>query len=175
MSAEENKVIVRCVFEKVWNKGNLEVVDEVFATNYVFHGPANSGVRGPEGYKQHVTIYRTAFPDVQFTVEDMLTEGDKVAIHWTARGTHQGYLMGIAPTLKRGVVTGFSIVHIADGKIVEEWSNWDTMSLMQQWAYNTKPVNTDFLRALMYAFKIGYPFLPSNEFLNSKGYPSKSG
>jgi len=147
MSTEENKAIVRRVFGEIWNQGNLDVVDEVLATNYIFHDPVSSGVRGPESYKQYVTMYSTTFPDIQFTVEEMVAEGDKVTTRWTARGTYQGYLMGIAPTLtKQGTLTGISIVRIAGGKIVEDWSNWDTMSLMQQGAYNLKLVTADFMR-----------------------------
>lgn len=131
--SEENKALVRRVFEDVWNKGNLAVVDELCATNYLGHQPSiPEGIRGPEGFKQFVTMYRTAFPDVQFTIEDMIAEGDKVVDRWTARGTHKGALMDIPPTGKQVTVTGMGIVRIEGGKAVEAWGNFDQLGLLQQ-------------------------------------------
>ena len=130
--SEENKAIVRRVYEQVWSKGNLDVVDELYAADFVLHDPAQPGIRGPEGYKQIVTGNRTAFPDLQITVEDQLAEGDKVATRWTTTGTHQGEFAGIPATGKRGGVTGTTIARVVGGKIVEERSNWDTLGLLQQ-------------------------------------------
>ena len=130
--SEENKAIVRRVYEQVWSKGNLDVVDELCAADFVLHDPAQPGIRGPEGYKQIVTGNRTAFPDLQITVEDQLAEGDKVATRWTTTGTHQGEFAGIPATGKRGGVTGTTIARVVGGKIVEERSNWDTLGLLQQ-------------------------------------------
>lgn len=132
MSAEENKAIHRRAFEEIWNQGNLDVVDEIFATDFVFHDPVSPEVRGPKGFKQFVTIYRAAFPDIHFTIEDQIAEGDKVVARWTTLGTHQGELKGIPPTLKQVVVTGISILRITSGKIEEEWVNWDTLGMLQQ-------------------------------------------
>ncbi len=133
MLTEENKALVREVFEELFSKGNLALADQAYAPDYVGHDPANpEPLRGPEGVKQDISRYRRAFPDLRFTVEDLVAEGDKVVARVTVRGTHQGELMGIAPTGKRAEVTGISIVRFAGGKIAEEWGNWDTLGLLQQ-------------------------------------------
>jgi steroid delta-isomerase-like uncharacterized protein len=132
MSSEQNKAIVRRAFEEPW-KGNLDVVDELIATNYVGHDPANpEPLRGPEGVKEFVSVYRAAFPDARITVEQQLAEGDLVATRWSGRGTHEGELMGISPTGKQTTVTGLTISRLEGGKIVEEFQNWDTFGMMQQ-------------------------------------------
>ena len=129
---EENKASVRLAFEEGWNKGNLTTVDEDVATNYVLHDPFSGEVKGPEGYKQYVKMYRNAFPDLHFTVEDQIAEGDKVVTRWTCTGTHRGELMGIAPTGKLGTITGITIYRFSGGKIQESWSNWDDLGMLQQ-------------------------------------------
>jgi steroid delta-isomerase-like uncharacterized protein len=132
MSTEDNKAISRRNFEEVWNKGQLDLIPEIVAANLINHDPANPDVQGPEGFRQLVTMYRTAFPDTQFTLEEQIAEGDKVVTRWTTRGTHQAELMGIAPTNKLVTVTGMTIDRLEGGKIAESWANWDTMGLMQQ-------------------------------------------
>ena len=96
--SEQNKAVVRRLFEDVWTNGKLPVIDEIIDRSYVNHDPANPEARGPEGYKQLVNKYRTAFPDFRFTIDDLLAEGEKVTARFTARGTHKGSLEGIAPT-----------------------------------------------------------------------------
>ncbi len=134
MSAEENKAIARCVFEEAWNQGNLDPVDEIHSTDFVLHDPSMpEDICGPEGFKQFITMYRIAFPDIHFTIEDQIAEGDKVVTRWTGTGTHRGELMGIAPTGVRGQgVMGITIDQIAGGKIVESWNAWDTLGMLQQ-------------------------------------------
>ena len=131
---EENKDLARRFMDEVYNKGNLEFIDEVVASNYVVHDPNSpEGVSGGvEGAKQFVGMYRSAFPDIQMTVEDLIAEGDKVVTRWKARGTHQGELMGIPPSGNQVAVTGISIDRIEGGKFVESWSNYDTLGMMQQ-------------------------------------------
>ncbi len=132
MSAE-NKALVRRLFEEIWNKGNLSVADQIFATNYIHHDPSTPDFgRGPESEKKRATLYRTAFPDLQLAIEDLVAEGDRVVTRWTARGTHRGELRGIAPTGKQFAVTGISIVRLSGGKLVEGWVNWDAQGLMEQ-------------------------------------------
>jgi len=87
--------------------------------------------RGPAPIQQLHTLYGASFPDQRFTVEDLVAEGDKVVVRWTVRGTHQGELMGIAPTGKQVTVTGITIYQLTDGKIAEEIANWDAFGLMQ--------------------------------------------
>ena len=129
----ENKAIVRRTLEELWNKGNLAVADEVTGANHVGHDPAvpNPG-RGPQAEKQLVTMYRTAFPDLNITIDEMMADGDKVVTRWTSRGTHKGDLMGVAPTGKQVNITGITIDRIAGGKAEESWTNWDTLGMMQQ-------------------------------------------
>ena len=132
MSTEENKAVLRRVAEEIFNKGDLAVVDEVIAPNYVYHGSGGQEYKSPEGFKQIVTMFRTAFPDLHMTVEDMVAEGDKVAQRITIRGTHKGELMGIAPTGKQVTDTGIIIVRFAGGKEVEAWGITDLLGMMQQ-------------------------------------------
>lgn len=132
MSAETNKALTRRVVEEVWSRGNLDIVDETYATDWALHDPAAPGVGGSEGMKQLVAMYRTAFPDLHMSVEDQIVEGDKVVSRWKSIGTHQGELMGIPPIGLRGSeVIGIFIDRIVDGKIVESWANWDTLGMLQ--------------------------------------------
>ena len=130
--SEANKALVRRFYEEVLEKGNLTLVDELFASNYVYHEPTVGEVKGPEGIKQLAAMYRTAFPDLRMRIEDLVAEGDKVVSRWTGRGTHLGELMGVAPTGKQMTVTGMVISRIIGGKFVEDWENYDTLGMMQQ-------------------------------------------
>ena len=118
-----------------WAEGNLDTLEdalaEVYAEDIVVHEP-DEDVRGVEGLKQFVTMIRSAIPDLHITLEDDIAEGDKVVSRWSAQGTHQGELMGIAPTGNQMMITGITIHRIEEGKIVEEWENWDALGLMQQ-------------------------------------------
>ncbi len=131
MSAEENKALTRRGVEEVWNQKNLAIVDELGAPDYVSHNPAMT-THGLEQYKQLVTMYFSAFPDLHLTIEGQIAEGDKVVTRWTARGTHQGSFMGIPPTGKQTVVTGITIDRYVNGKATESWNNIDDLGLLQQ-------------------------------------------
>ena len=131
--SDGNKNVVRRLFEEVWNKGNLQVADELFTPNYAHHDSSTPDVgRGPESEKRRATLYRTAFPDIRLTVEDIIAEGETVVARWSCRGTHKGDLNGIAPTGKQVDITGVSIARFTNGKIFEGFVNWDALSLMQQ-------------------------------------------
>jgi steroid delta-isomerase-like uncharacterized protein len=133
MSTEENKILARRLSEEVYSRGNLDAADEIYAPDFVGHDPNSpEEMRSPEGVKQLAGAYRNAFPDLQVTIEDQVAEGDEVATRWRARGTHQGEMMGIAPTGNRVEMTGINFSRIAEGKIVEEWYNYDALGLMQQ-------------------------------------------
>src|SRR6202166_4684363 len=130
---ESNKNVVRRLFEEIWNKGNLQVTDELFAPNYAHHDASTPDVgRGPESEKKRATLYRTAFADLRLTVEDIIAEGETVMARWSCRGTHKGELNGIAPTGKQFAISGVTVCRVAGGKIVEGFVNWDALSLMQQ-------------------------------------------
>jgi steroid delta-isomerase-like uncharacterized protein len=131
--SEHNKAIVRRLVEELWNKGNLSVADELFAPNYEHHDASTLDFgRGPESEKKRATLYRTAFPDIRLTIEDIIAEGETVMTRWSCRGTHKGDLSGIAPTGKQINISGVTIARLANGKLAEGWVNWDALGLMQQ-------------------------------------------
>jgi steroid delta-isomerase-like uncharacterized protein len=134
MLTETNKTVARRYIEEVWSKGNLAVLNEIIAKDYVSSGPGSlPGLpTGPEGAKQLVAVYRNAFPDLRFTIDEQIAEGDKVMTRWTGHGTHQGELVGIPATGKSTTVTGIAVDRIADGKIAESWLVFDQFGLMQQ-------------------------------------------
>ncbi len=133
MSAEENKALARRVIEEMFNKGNLDVADELLAPDYVDHDPAMpEDIRGPEGFKEYVSAFRSAFSDLHVEIEDQIAEGDLVATRWTGTGTHDGEFAGIPPTGNRVTLPGMEIVRISDGKLVEGWEGYDSMTMMRQ-------------------------------------------
>lgn len=129
--SQENKDIVRRCWEECFNKGNLNVVDQLVAPSYVWHGPGME-VHGREGVKQVINTYRTAFPDIRMTYQDQIAEGDKVASRWTVHGTHRGDLMGTPPTNKPMTLSGMVLSRLVKGQIVEEWEVFDQLGMMQQ-------------------------------------------
>ena len=132
MSAE-TKAVARRFLEEVFNGGKLELVDELIDPGFVNHDAAQLGPQvGIEAAKANVARYREAFPDVYLAIEAQVAEGELVTTRWTGRGTHGGELLGIAPTGKQATVTGITIDRIVDGRIVESWTNWDTLGLLQQ-------------------------------------------
>ena len=138
-----NSDIARRVFNEVWTAGRLDLVDELFAPDYVGQ-PAGSEepVRGREGVQQYIGGLREAFPDLGMTVEDQVADGDKVATRWTARGTHEGDIMGIGATGRIAEVTGTTIQRIHEGKIVEGWTNWDVLGLLGQLGVAPEPTRS---------------------------------
>jgi steroid delta-isomerase-like uncharacterized protein len=132
MSTEENKAIVRRWFEEVINQQRVDRAGELVTQDYVDHGALPGQAPGLEGAKQKWAMYIAAVPDLHGTVEDMLAEGDEVAARWTAEGTHQGELLGVPATGKRFRFTGISICRLAEGKMAEQFEQWDRLDLMQQ-------------------------------------------
>jgi steroid delta-isomerase-like uncharacterized protein len=118
---EDNKAFVRRWFDEVWNKRNMAAIEDFLAPTYVGYTPGTPDVKGPDSFRQRHTALSTAFPDFRFTVEEIIAEGDKVAVRYTLRGTHRGDFMGIAPTGKEMTWTGITLFHIANGKIQETW------------------------------------------------------
>ena len=131
MSAE-NKAVVRRWFDEVWNQGRADAIDELFAPDGVAHGLAGEDLHGPGGFKPFQAAFRSAFPDLRIEVGRMVAEGDMVAYDWTARGTHHGHLMGMAPTGRGASVGGMSIVRIRNGQIAEAWNVFDQLGMFQQ-------------------------------------------
>ena len=133
MSAEENKALARRVIEEMFNKGNLDVADEVLALDYVDHDPASpEEIRGPGGFKRFVATARSAFPDTHVRIEDQVAEGDLVATRYVYSGTQEGELEGIPPTGNRVEFSGIIIDRFSGGKLAESWDNYDALGVMQQ-------------------------------------------
>lgn len=131
--ADESKRITRWLIEEAYNNGRLDVVDEPFVPDAVIHDPAlQHDVVGVGAIKDMIGAFRRAFPDFAKAIQDQIADGDLVAVRWTARGTHNGDLWGIAATGKEVTFSGVSLYRFAIGRITESWSNWDTIGLMQQ-------------------------------------------
>ena len=133
MSAENNKALVRRYFEDAWNKHNPALVDEIYATDFVDRSPDIPGIAHTrDGLKQFVGVYLRAFPDADITIEDQLVEGDRVVTRWTGRGTQTGEFMEMPPSGKKVAVPGVQIDQFSGGKIVEEWTLFDQLGMLQQ-------------------------------------------
>ena len=126
MSAE-NKAIVRRVIDSIAT-GNVDEAARSMSPDFVWHGPG-AEVRGPEAWKQVVTSYLTAFPDLSFTIEDQIAEGDKVATRYTAHGTHRGELAGVAASGRVVAVPCLAVDRIVDGKVVETFEVFDQLGM----------------------------------------------
>src|SRR5215212_2751632 len=132
--SEEDKAVARREFEEMYNQGgNLDAAEEIYAPNFVGHEPTSGESRGVEGAKQFAASYRQAFPDLECTIEEQVAEGEKVVSRWRARSTHEGETEDLGPpTGNRVEITGISMSTIAEGKLVEDWTNFDAMGMMQQ-------------------------------------------
>ena len=133
MGVDENKALVARFYDEVWNKGNVDVVHEVFADDYVRHDlRPGQALPGPAGQAKIAEDFRRAFPDVRFVVDLMLADGALVAARWTATGTHVGPWGSIAPTGKRASFPGVNIFRFGNGRVVEIWNHRDDLGLMTQ-------------------------------------------
>ena len=126
MSVVENKALVQRYLEQVWNNGVVELLDELYDPNF------SGGYGGISGFKTAITSYRSSFPDLHFTIEDMVAEDERIAFRWTARGTHQADFAGIAATGKPITVAGITIMRIVDGKIIDDRSETTNHTLAAQ-------------------------------------------
>jgi steroid delta-isomerase-like uncharacterized protein len=129
---EANKAIVSRLFEEVFNQGKMDSADELIAPYFIHYTSGKMDAKGIEGYKEFIGSLRVAFPDLKVTVEDMIGEGNMVSTRQTYTGKHQGDLQGISPTEVEAVCTGICTFRIADGKITEEWAEYDLLGLMLQ-------------------------------------------
>ncbi len=130
--AQANIEASRRVIEEAFNKGNLDVFDEVCADGFVDHDPL-MGDQDVEGVKRSIAGYREAFPDLTLRIEDVMACDDKVVMRWTGEGTFQNEFMGLQPTGEKGdPVQGIGIDRFDDdGKVVESWGQWDTLTLLR--------------------------------------------
>lgn len=127
---DKNKAIARRFLDELWNRGNFRAVDQLLASDY--DGHSSTEIQGPDGAKEFVSGLRIAFPDFQFEVLDQVSEGDEVATRWIISGTHEGEFQGMPPSGKRIEMTGITIFRIADGKLIEGWTNEDVLGMLQQ-------------------------------------------
>jgi len=132
MSTDANKLLMRRQFEEIWNRHDLDLIDELYAAEYVGHYYPYPDIRGPQMVRQIAIMLRTGFPDSRYTIEDLIGEVDKVVARYTFRGTHSGDYQRFPPTGKTVEMTGTVISQIADGKFVEEWVNVDLLGQRQQ-------------------------------------------
>jgi steroid delta-isomerase-like uncharacterized protein len=132
MSALDKATVSR-LMDAIWNERKLEVVDELVSSDYVRHDPAFlDEVRGPEGFKEYVRTMCTPFSDARISIEDVIAEGERMAVRWTFTGTQTGDFMGIQATGKKLMLAGISIIRMRDGKIVEGWDGYDALGMMRQ-------------------------------------------
>ncbi|HZS86624.1 MAG TPA: ester cyclase [Chloroflexota bacterium] len=144
MTAQENEALVRRYIEEAFNKGNMAIVDEVFAANLQNHSAPPGRSPGIEGVREFVRRVRAEWPDIRITIDDQVAEGDKVVTRWTARCTHFRPVTtpygSMAPTNKPVTLTGIDIHRIDGGQMVEHWGNSDELGLMQQLGAVPTPV-----------------------------------
>jgi steroid delta-isomerase-like uncharacterized protein len=126
--------IVRAWFEEVWNQGNEESIDRLYAPDGLAHGLSSDGspIVGPDAYKPFYRTFRGAFPDMRVEVLRTITEGDLVTAHCHVTGTHTGDHLGLLPTDRPVDFSGICIVRVRDGQILEAWNNFDFLRLYQQ-------------------------------------------
>jgi steroid delta-isomerase-like uncharacterized protein len=129
----DNKALIRRLYEEVWNKRKVELVSEIISPSHALQAPNVVGSAvGPEAYKRQLMSFLAGYPDLHWTIEDMIAEDDKVVACWTISGTHRGEYLGIPATNKKVSVEGITIHHISKGKIMDSYSNWDALGMMQQ-------------------------------------------
>ncbi|MGH2457781.1 MAG: ester cyclase [Chloroflexota bacterium] len=131
--SEHNAAVVQRVVGEIWNRGELGVADDLFASDYVNHyGLIADLVRGPEAIKVSVALYRAAFPNLQITTHTMIAQAETVALRWTARNAGSDDLPTIASSAARGTITGMTFCRLVEGKIAESWTSWDTAAVLRQ-------------------------------------------
>jgi predicted ester cyclase len=139
---ERNKERFRRVYEEGLNRGILAVADELTASDFFNHEAPPGMNRGPESMRQLITVLRTAFPDLHFTIEELIAEGDTVAGRLTMKGTHDGPLMGMPPTGRQVRQAHMHFVRFRDGKAIEHWGVRDDMGIMRQLGVAPQPTGT---------------------------------
>jgi steroid delta-isomerase-like uncharacterized protein len=131
--SDDNKDCVRRLFEEVLNRGKLSLLDTLIGAAYVDHNPSPGQPAGAAGVKGKVETLRSAFPDLRFSLEELVAEGDLVAARYSWRGTHKGEaFLGIPPSGKSILVRGMDFYRFRDGKIVEHWDNVDELGMLSQ-------------------------------------------
>lgn len=132
-NSTRNKEMVKLAVEKIWNSGDYSLMKEMLADDFIIRSlDPKKEIKGPEAVKQFYSDLRNAFPDIKFTIKEQVAEGDKVATHWIAEGTHKGNFAGAPPTGKKFRISAVDIDTIKNGKFTECWTNMDELGLLQQ-------------------------------------------
>lgn len=137
---DQNKELTRRLYEECWNQGKVERLEQYVAKDCRYHDPVFPSLKsGINDLESHITMCRKAFPDLRFSLDNMIAERDEVVVHWTANGTQQGQFLGVAPTRKTASVSGTSIHRIKNQKIVEQFADWNLLTLLEQLGAATAP------------------------------------
>lgn len=128
---EQNEALIYQVLELI-NDRNLDAAFELYAVDYIYHGPGGQEVRGRDGIRGLWEVFLAAFPDLHSTVDEVIAKGDKLVLRWTIQGTHTGEFLGIPASNKPMTLPVTEIFRIADGQLVEAWDQWDRLHLMEQ-------------------------------------------
>lgn len=132
MSVEQNKTVVRRLYDEVLNQENKAVIEQIFAAEVIIHDPFTGVTQGPESFRQLLNIFDTAFPGHRVTVQQVVAEGQWVTVLHTHHATHTGPFMGLPGTDKQVVVEGLELFRLANGRITEFWRKDDNVSLLIQ-------------------------------------------
>ena len=135
MSETNAEKLVHRWFEELFNDADLSVADEILASGVRYHGPESltpTDVASPADVKEYVGVYRRAFPDLRYAVDDVFGSGETITARWTATGTHRSELFGIEPTGEVFVAEGINVFSVVDGEIDEIWSEWDTLRMVEE-------------------------------------------
>jgi steroid delta-isomerase-like uncharacterized protein len=144
---DQNKALARRVYDECFSHGKLEVVDEIYSIDCAFHDPVFPQLgAGAQSMRRHIQMFRNAFPDLQVKVDDVIAERDEVVLHWTAKGTQQGQFLGAMPTHRNASVSGTTICRIKNGKIIEQYSDWNALTLLEQLGVANAPRQTEAAR-----------------------------
>ncbi len=127
--SSDNVALVHRWMDEVWNKGRTAVIDELMSSRCVVHG-LGEDQHGPGGFRPFFTAYRDAFPDLNVHIDDVLSQGDEVAVRWSGSATHLGNGLGFPATGRRATFTGMYFVRIDNGQFVEAWNNFDQLGML---------------------------------------------
>jgi len=136
--SSENKALLRRWFDEVWNSGRVEAIDELLSSDAVIHG-LGADTRGPDGFKPFHAAYRSAFPDVALRIDEIVAEGNIVALRWSGTGTHRGAGLGFDATGRRVQFSGMVFARVENGRFVEGWNNFDQLGMLQQLGVSSVP------------------------------------
>jgi steroid delta-isomerase-like uncharacterized protein len=126
----DNSQVARRILEDILGQGKLDLIEQIFDPAFKGHDTLIDEF-GRDGIKRNVQMYRGAFPDLSFKIDEVTAAGDKVLVRWTGRGTHRGQFLGKAPTGKQATAQGISVYTFRNGKVVEEWTQWDALAVLQ--------------------------------------------